>query len=839
MPPHIATPARLASWNEWLAQGVKYRDLLADAEVCFALRDACAPPDAPPLAEARLPLFTRRGLLREGWFAVALRPPAEDGGCHASSGLAREEGSEEARVEQLVRRYERGAVARVPWLDTLTFDALAQAHVERERRAAEDAQLLGLEAAGRGERPPSAMAQPGSLSLLVELPRFSQRVVWDEREDRVDATVATPAVTAHGAAAIGAVADPEISRESPAELKQLKLARGLTRLGCDADLKPDSAQRRLLTAVVRKPPTAPLTGDELQLLWRFRHSLKAQPEALAKFLRAVDWRDAAERRQANALLREWSPLAPAAALELLSSDFTAMPEAREHAVEALGRAGDEEILSYLLPLVAALRYEREDSSALSRFLVKRCAASFSLANFLHWYLVVEFEDAAYSGRFAATHTQFIAQLKAAQGEDAWDCICQQAQLLAQLGAVSKALKAQGGNTDRKKERLRAMLAPAGDFGGLGSFEGALPLPHDPRVLVTGVLPRECSVFKSALSPLKITFMRAGVTDAEVRNAAAGESHGAVGGLAGAARSAGVHRASEDAGAVAPGGADSGSRHAQDAVPVGEDAPSPAAAAMPVPVAHVIYKREDDLRQDQLVINMICLMDKLLKAENLDLRLKPYSVVATGRDEGLVEFVPSHNFSQVLSRYKTVSRFFRECAPDAAGPHGTSQAVMDTYVRSCAGYCVITYILGVGDRHLDNLMLTKEGHLFHIDFGYILGHDPKPFPPPMKLNREMVEGMGGINDEWFRAFKNYAVEAYNILRRSGNLVLNLFHLMAGANIPDISADSEKVLLQLQEKLRLDLDDEAAVHFFQRLIQESMSALFPQLFEVTHRVAQAMR
>lgn len=126
------------------------------------------------------------------------------------------------------------------------------------------------------------------------------------------------------------------------------------------------------------------------------------------------------------------------------------------------------------------------------------------------------------------------------------------------------------------------------------------------------------------------------------------------------------------------------------------------------------------------------MDKLLKAENLDLRLTPYKVLATSTEDGMVEFIPSTPLSIVLSENKTITKFLATANPDSTGPFGMEANVLDTFVKSCAGYCVITYILGVGDRHLDNLLLTDDGRLFHVDYGYILGKDPKPFPPPMKV-----------------------------------------------------------------------------------------------------------
>ena len=67
-------------------------------------------------------------------------------------------------------------------------------------------------------------------------------------------------------------------------------------------------------------------------------------------------------------------------------------------------------------------------------------------------------------------------------------------------------------------------------------------------------------------------------------------------------------------------------------------------------------------------------------------------------------------------------------------------------------------------------------------------------------------MGGAGSKHYREFRRYCCSAFNILRKHAPLILNLLSLMGDANIPNLSNDLDKHMVKVQEKFRLDLDDE---------------------------------
>ena len=44
----------------------------------------------------------------------------------------------------------------------------------------------------------------------------------------------------------------------------------------------------------------------------------------------------------------------------------------------------------------------------------------------------------------------------------------------------------------------------------------------------------------------------------------------------------------------------------------------------------------------------------------------------------------------------------------AGDSGHMEKVLENFLMSCSGYTVAMYVLGIGDRHNDNIMIKKNG-----------------------------------------------------------------------------------------------------------------------------------
>ncbi len=75
-----------------------------------------------------------------------------------------------------------------------------------------------------------------------------------------------------------------------------------------------------------------------------------------------------------------------------------------------------------------------------------------------------------------------------------------------------------------------------------------------------------------------------------------------------------------------------------------------------------------------------------------------------------------------------------------------------YVRSCAVNSMVGHVLGIGDRHSSNILLSqKSGEVVHIDFGIVFEQGKVlqiPETIPFRLTRDMIDGMVSDQSEYF-------------------------------------------------------------------------------------------
>lgn len=160
---------------------------------------------------------------------------------------------------------------------------------------------------------------------------------------------------------------------------------------------------------------------------------------------------------------------------------------------------------------------------------------------------------------------------------------------------------------------------------------------------------------------------------------------------------------------------------------------------------------------------------------------------------------------------------------------TYQRVVERFRDSTAAYCVASYIIGLGDRHNDNVMLCRDGTFFHIDFGHFLGHFKKKFgfkreKAPFFLTPEMVFVMKEFDSlrqtGVYANFKSVACNAYLIVRNNYRLLMILFRLMFSTGIKELTSEGD--LMWIRKALSLGIKDADAYKRFDKLIDESVNA-----------------
>ncbi|KAL3103584.1 hypothetical protein niasHS_000767 [Heterodera schachtii] len=122
----------------------------------------------------------------------------------------------------------------------------------------------------------------------------------------------------------------------------------------------------------------------------------------------------------------------------------------------------------------------------------------------------------------------------------------------------------------------------------------------------------------------------------------------------------------------------------------------------------IYKAGDALRQDAVVLQLVRAMNDIWLSVQLDLRMVLFRCLPTGSKKGLmIELVPSCKTLREIQIVSSgaVAVFKDEVLNEWLARQNPYEAALENVRRSCVGWCVATYVLGIGDRHNDNILAT--------------------------------------------------------------------------------------------------------------------------------------
>lgn len=230
---------------------------------------------------------------------------------------------------------------------------------------------------------------------------------------------------------------------------------------------------------------------------------------------------------------------------------------------------------------------------------------------------------------------------------------------------------------------------------------------------------------------------------------------------------------------------------------------------------IMYKK-DDIRKDMVILNIINIMHRLLN-EELDINVKcvKYNVMPTTYDEGYIEIVPNASTVFNISQTSNIQNYIMEHNDNI-----TVGEIKERFIKSTALYCVISYLLGFGDRHLENIMISEDGYLFHIDFGYIIGQDPKGSDNrSLRVTPGILSVIGDVGTKNHKMFGKYCTKIYSCLRKHVDIFLNILTI-----IPNIDHTLRRDVIDKEIRERFEVGEsniQAVTHMNMKVRNDSNS------------------
>ena len=255
--------------------------------------------------------------------------------------------------------------------------------------------------------------------------------------------------------------------------------------------------------------------------------------------------------------------------------------------------------------------------------------------------------------------------------------------------------------------------------------------------------------------------------------------------------------------------------------------------------------------------MIQAMANIWVKEKVDVWVKRMKILITSANTGLVETIT--NAMSVHSIKKALTKKMIEDAEldDKGGiaslndhflrafgnPNGFKyRRAQDNFASSLAAYSVICYLLQVKDRHNGNIMIDNEGHVSHIDFGFMLSNSPGSVgfeAAPFKLTYEYIELLGGVEGEAFKKFVELTKSSFKALRKYADQIVSMCEIMQKDNMQPCFDAGEQTSVQLRQRFQLDLSEKEVDDFVENfLIGKSLGSIYTRIYDQFQLITQGI-